>query len=182
MSNIFSILSRLSDSPHAANECFLNGSILQTSRSKMTRWVPTRLPITSYRDSCQHWAAQSKIYQHSTFFVFFFFSKFGAEDFCGFWNVDAFSARFSGRAWKMLKKCRLGRKNRRRYSRYFDILSRIIFWYFGYILIFRPSSKLKSKFEYFNSEICTSLRSWVHSVLQERSVNEMKWNHDPPPW
>ena len=46
---------------------------------------------------------------------------------------------------KCFKKCRLGRKNRRRYSRYFIC----------YILIFLPSSKLKSKLKYFNSEICT---------------------------
>ena len=54
---------------------------------------------------------------------------------------------------KCFKKCRLGRKNRRRYSRYFDILSRIIFWYFGYIFIFLPSSKLKSTLKYFNSKM-----------------------------
>ena len=46
----------------------------------------------------------------NSFRTFKKFSNFGAKDLCGFWNVDAFSARFSGRAWKMLKNAALDAK------------------------------------------------------------------------
>ena len=74
----------------------------------------------------------------NNFRVFQIFSNFGAKDLCVFWKFDAFSARFSGKAWKMLKNAALDVKIRVDTAdilifwvkSYFDI-SASIFWYFG---------------------------------------------------